>query len=92
MKTCPTCNGKKVIHVELNDYNEKTKKLIEMNCIDCQGHGTVSKDQYDNLMKQKHIWCLCFNSSGSTYVEDNVGIVSKHHWLCNDCHKVTQIG
>ncbi len=47
---------------------------------------------------EKHLWCTCpedsdHNSSYHPDVRANDGTrLEKHHWTCNHCNKITQIG
>lgn len=43
------------------------------------------KDEMESLD-----WCECKDSSGAYYVDDTKEM--KHHWCCEDCNKIVQIG
>jgi hypothetical protein len=55
------------------------------------------KDKRRKSAEQKAheaFWCFCGNPSGNhTYHDDNERrICRKHHWTCDDCGKVVQVG
>lgn len=74
------------------------KSTVEIGCIDCDdGKKPMSEPQAREFTlhkeEQHKLWCSCDNSSGASYVDDNVSKkCRKHHWTCNDCHKIVQIG
>jgi transposase-like protein len=91
MLDCPACNstGKQIITVRESGY----RSAFEMKCIVCGGNGKTSPDRIAEVEASKNIWCKCENSSGSTYIPDHGSqICRKHHYVCKDCGKITQIG
>lgn len=91
MVTCKACNGKGTMTVTVRTLDEPDVKF-EAKCFGCSGTGKMTKQQLENYNWENKLWCKCENSPGSRYVPDNVGIISKHHYLCNKCNKITQIG
>lgn len=68
-------------------------QVCEMMCTDCNGTGYVEAtmaEQKRRKAAQMALWCRCDHSPGSRYVPDAPRM--KHHWVCNACGKITQIG
>jgi hypothetical protein len=94
--TCPTCkgSGKQTITVTYIGSDEASS-TSEINCVDCEGVGKVDQETIEAIEYEKNMWCKCGNPSGdATYHPDGErgAIVHKHHWTCNDCNKVYQLG
>lgn len=92
---CKTCNGKKVQTIvnTLTSEGWHEDDPVEIDCISCNGKGYMNKKELNFYNHYNNIWCKCENSSGSKYYDDNEHEeVSKHHYRCYDCGKVTQIG
>lgn len=88
---CQACNGSGKMKVTVRSATDKT--VVDMPCLDCNGSGKSSLSPAKQREKKeafKALWCRCAASSGSIYVPDTP--TSKHHWVCQDCEKVTQIG
>lgn len=93
---CIICEGKKVISITVTS-NLRGKPIksekIEIMCVHCRGSGSMTQDDIDHHNWSKEQWCKCDEYHGATYVDDNVSsICSKHHWTCNQCNKITQVG
>lgn len=66
---------------------------VVMDCFTCSGKGHLSLEEKLYLEQEKQMWCRCEKDHGSTYVDDGVSeVCSKHHWTCNHCGKIQQIG
>jgi len=94
MVTCPKCEGNKVLSITPQMFeNGKfvSLKTVVIDCVFCNGKGKVSKAL---IRAEENFWCKCGNPSGeSTFHDEGEGPeISKHHYRCNDCHKVTQVG
>lgn len=88
MPTCPSCkDGQMSIRFS---QAGKPDEVTKMNCVICQGTATITQQQLKYIEQEKNRWCRCEKSSGSSYVADTRKM--KHHWKCNDCKKITQIG
>jgi len=88
-ETCPTCKGSGKMKLEVHEAGKVTN--MEIDCIDCDGTGKVTKAVAKSIQRSKDIWCKCGNpSSESDYHPDTPN--SKHHYTCADCGKVTQVG
>jgi hypothetical protein len=77
-------------------FNNKEES---MSCFVCNGKGTFDLTNPDQLKRYRinyidhHIMCD-HETEDANYVEDNEcdGCISKHHYHCNICGKITQIG
>jgi len=80
----------------LTDDGWKENDPIVINCIVCGGSGTISDEKKQNMDEENAGWCTCKESekAGSHYIDDNTpgAFYEKHHWICNSCGKVTQVG
>lgn len=90
MESCPRCKGKKTINVTFC----KEGKSLDMDCPTCDGSGGVTRKKAQEYQASVNAWCSCGNDSGeTTYIPDNESSVCvKHHWICNDCGKIVQVG
>lgn len=94
MQTCPQCNGAKTVNISVHSSEEKPT-YFPMSCPSCDGQGVISDEQLAEIKAEQDMWCSCGNpSQNAYYVPDNTphGKVRKHHYCCNDCHKIVQIG
>lgn len=89
MPKCPKCTAGRITVTVNNGVDEPAQ--LEMDCPYCDGKGEVSDKKLAAIEAVSKIWCLCGNPSQQcTYHPDEPGL--KHHWTCDDCGKVTQIG
>ncbi len=92
---CPTCKGtgKQTCSITEIKDGKRIESSFEANCISCNGK-PVSKLQGLYIQKQKEkeekMWCRCEKETDSYYVPDTSKM--KHHWKCQCCKKITQIG
>lgn len=96
---CPACNGSGkydcVSRLWTPGVGFVDQPPVRMDCQKCYGHGKVDPIIEEEKKKAwDAFWCSCERSSGSEYVDDNTAgaMCSKHHYICNDCGKVTQTG
>lgn len=61
--------------------------------LDIKLYGSLENAKIEKEREAK-LWCKCDNDEyGSRYINDNVSkVCDKHHWVCNKCNKITQIG
>lgn len=83
---CHKCKGTKKVTIK-HYLNGKLEGSFETECFTCKGTGQITQKQKD---AEDNFWCRCKKSSGSLYVPDSAD--SKHHWVCEDCGNVTQVG
>lgn len=100
---CPCCKGKKTQTVKAFVVDGKGpvkgkfgygywEKPVIMDCHVCGGVGSITKEKQKAIDEEKKLWCKCGAKHGSAYVPDGCGVIHKHHYICNDCQKITQIG
>jgi len=91
---CPNCKGTGKVEITVRNWGDpKPTQVTILNCYDCDGTGEVDQAELEAYNYEKNMWCKCKKSPGSHYVKDNVHArVTKHHWRCDDCNKVTQVG
>lgn len=96
MTTCPTCQGTKKQTLRVTEIAARSltkKEPVEINCVICRGTGEVTQETVQALEDAKEMWCECKGNQGAHYIPDGRSKqVRKHHWRCNKCGKVTQIG
>jgi uncharacterized protein YbaR (Trm112 family) len=86
MIVCPTCKGTKEVTITVHEAGKVSKEVLP--CCLCHGAGKVT-EKFKQAMDA--FWCNCGNpSEESTFHADAPGV--KHHYTCNDCGKVTQVG
>jgi|WetSurSiteA1Bulk_404760.scaffolds.fasta_scaffold03388_10 hypothetical protein len=102
MRKCPVCNGagKQTITFTEVEADEKTGLLIakkapsfQIDCVWCKGKGIVTPKEKKVHTYYKTIWCECLEDHGVKFYDDGEHPqLSKHHYRCKKCGKVTQIG
>lgn len=95
--TCPSCEGKKtqtIIAQLLTTKGLANQPPVTINCINCDGKGVVdAKEQKRRDEANDAFWCKCKEEHGVTFYDDGEGhLCTKHHYVCNNCHKVVQVG
>ena len=92
---CPSCkNGKITVTFEVWGSKEKPT-VSQQDCSWCDGTGFVDSKTARLIEYEKNMWCKCKNPNPNNvrYYKDNEHPqLSKHHWRCNVCEKVVQIG
>lgn len=98
---CPQCDGTGQMSYSVSNhsaYGHAVQEQKKMDCIICDGgKKPLSEEDAKRYKLQREaeakLWCKCENSSGSRYVPDGASRkCMKHHWTCNDCGKITQVG
>lgn len=89
---CPTCKGSGMRHTTIHTSNEKEIQISIGSCFDCKGE-TVNEEEGEAIQihneELEAMWCKC-DEQDAYYVPDRRGV--KHHWNCNSCHKLKQVG
>jgi len=87
---CLTCeNG--ILNVTIFDYSKQTSNIQSIPCIDCEGKGQITESAMSSIQRRNSVWCKCKVSENIYYVERSEEC-SKHHWKCNVCNKIFQVG
>lgn len=99
---CPTCNGTKKQTVIAQLYTEggfTPQPPVIMDCFNCKGKGFLTPEEVEYKEAQKKIWCSCGVDAGVTHHEDGNDqeypggfTCNKHHYSCNNCGLIQQIG
>ena len=65
----------------------------EMDRFDIEFYGSLEEAEKQKKAEAK-LWCKGHKLDyGSRYIPDNQSkVCDKHHWICNKCNKITQIG
>ncbi len=95
---CPACNNGIITITgrSLTDEGWKDNPPIDITCITCDGTSTISEEYKKRLGEEQDSWHdsdVC-QEEDAHYVPDNTpgALVSKHHWVCNGCRKIVQVG
>lgn len=85
---CPHCeNGIMAYTVESPG---KPTEHHTMRCVTCDGAGTIEKSLADAM---EDFWCRCGNPSGDVTLHgEGSAICGKHHYTCDDCGRIVQVG
>ena len=99
---CQTCKGTGQINLNICSFGEpKSSSLTQMDCRVCHGLGKFKLCEEDGQERwflseiERNMWCKCTDQFiKSTYSGNNecAGCISKHHYHCNKCNLITQIG
>ena len=99
--TCDVCTGSGEITFTMSTFGKQgSGRKSQMPCFSCSGKGIylISSEKQRNAWVvsriERNMWCQCEDSIGcSYYKEDNeCSCMSKHHYHCNKCHLITQVG
>jgi len=91
---CKVCKGTGKQTTTITTWGSDKVEKFESNCVWCNGTGQMTEQQLGNYNYDKNMWCKCKDKTDAYYVPDGVcrcGI-GKHHYHCNKCKKVTQVG
>ena len=98
MIKCGTCqNGKQTITgTTLTDGGWKDNPPVIIDCVNCDGTGEITEEHKRAIDEEQNNWHdsdVC-QEEDAHYVPDNTpsALVMKHHWVCNECRKIVQIG
>jgi hypothetical protein len=102
MRKCLVCKGtgKQTIQSSVLDFDYDLKKWVEkpeppvkIKCVWCNGKGVMTTAQVEQITEYRDAWCKCKEKNGVTFFDDNErDDITKHHYRCKKCSKVTQIG
>lgn len=92
---CPTCQGSGKQSLSVKTFGSKdSEPPMVIDCVLCHGKGVVNKSQLRLLEQEKAMWCRCEKpSEGTTFHDDGeCRQCRKHHYHCENCGKITQVG
>ena len=74
--------------------DDKEGTTTELDCVVCDGTGEIDEETAEMAEFEKNMWCECGNpSEGVDFYDDGEHPeISKHHYRCQDCGGVVQIG
>lgn len=90
---CTRCKNGKVT-VTISHYgSNKPDTQSTWDCTDCKGTGKIDKKEHEFQENARNIWCECEDEPESYFVDNGENEECyKHHWRCEECDKITQIG
>ena len=93
---CPCCKGEKVQHLTAVTVTAEGRSTEhrDIPCIWCKGEGVVEAKVLREHQFYTTLWCECEPPPKKTVFFDDGEHpeISKHHYRCYFCQKVTQIG
>ena len=100
---CRVCEGKGTQNLKVHYVTETfgheagTWEETEIPCVWCGGSGQMTRETAEELEWNKTAWCRCEDPTiYRTQFYDDGGHegcpVQKHHYHCQGCGKITQIG
>ena len=97
MIKCPTCKGlekQTIIAKMLTSKGWHNEPPVTVTCILCGGEGEVDPIEMEAIKRiQDNFWCKCKDRDNVRYVNDYEDErCDKHHYRCNHCDKVVQVG
>ena len=94
---CTVCKGKGKQTIKSQNLTVdgwEALSPVDVPCLWCDGTGEMTPEEEERLRVYSEMWCKCVNPSGDTnfYDDGEHPEVTKHHYRCADCGKVTQVG
>jgi len=98
---CQQCKGSGKITLTCSTFGKPDSETkCELTCISCSGHGQhdLSKEEdrsaWVSAEIERTMWCKCEEDTDSYYMDDNECecCIGKHHYHCENCDLITQIG
>jgi len=92
---CPACKGSgkqviKSVHVNFDGKGGRKTDKTEINCVFCNGEGSVDDGQLAMIKAMNEAWCTCGNPSGKVVPYNYPN--GSHGYDCADCGKLLQTG
>lgn len=89
--TCPKCKGTGKLKCHVSENGKQFD--VELNCVYCNASGTVSAEELAQIRFEENMWCRCGKSEAPIFFDDGQHPeVAKHHYRCEHCSHVVQIG
>lgn len=96
---CPNCEGTGKAPIQVTNVQPgkpDSVATIRITCMTCNGKGRINRTtKADQAAAFRAFWCQCGNKSGNvTYHADDPRskVCKKHHYTCDECQKVVQVG
>lgn len=91
---CVVCKGAKTQTLTVSEHGKPGQQVLTIACIHCEGKGEVTPRSAQATLNAINSWCTCKEDHGSTYHpdDDTNPVCRKHHYTCNKCGKITQVG
>lgn len=89
---CPNCNGVGKVDVHIVENGKESRMTLD--CHTCDGQKQVSEAVVQKIQEQWAMWCDCTPPSEELdFYDDGVRTdCRKHHWRCQKCQKIVQVG
>ena len=84
---CPQCNGTGILKITVNQTGKLTR-LMEINCITCDGTGYITAAQLAHHKELENLWCRCKVPGEAEYYECG----NAHGYNCSKCGNILQTG
>lgn len=87
---CQQCKGLGRLTIQTT----KTKITQSIPCFPCDGKGYNTISEVLTLLVNNNSWCECRDLYDVSFFDDNQheGCINKHHYHCEMCGLLTQIG
>ena len=90
---CLPCKGTGKMTINVSEYGKPGTNAVQIDCIHCQGTGEISEEKLQSIKDFRKKWCRGKKDYGVYFVDDGENKeIEKHHYRCNHCKKVVQIG
>lgn len=93
---CETCNGTGKITIRSTTWNKAGEIVdvqpVTIRCYWCMGTGDLMLQDKAVAKQFNNLWCKCQGHVEAKYVPEGQGVVNVHHWVCETCGKIVQIG
>jgi len=91
MVDCPKCKGSGRLPVTVTEAGV-TRKL-DLGCVYCHEVGKLTPEALEALKAEDAMWCQCGKSKAPIFFDDGEHPeIHKHHYRCEFCDHVVQIG
>jgi hypothetical protein len=93
-EVCKVCKGTGKQTTTISTWGSDKEEKFESKCIGCEGTGRMTEEQLRHHKAYEDMWCKCKDKSDVKYAPDGTCRcgMSKHHYHCRKCGKITQIG
>lgn len=87
---CKSCQGTRKQKIEAT----KTKVKNDVDCFPCDGKGYHTFKEAITILVSNNYWCECDDINNIDFFDDDEheGCIEKHHYHCQVCGLIFQIG